>query len=263
MSVFTVILSTSATTRCSKSPASMLEFVCWFLIKRLYVCFCLKQKFCWQWCDYYWGLGMRRNHLQNWKRHKIHKRWWRGRGGNEEYWQRMKSGWLTWKVNVCSVKVLMDWAALPFVCLHVCVCAREGRMVNAIVFAHVSVWTVTSRSMNMHACVHDILFAERLITPGWVIDVWSDWVLHPYELCTKMSCTKKNHKQTNKKKGYSLKWHCRISHNRLGILICSGILSDRRGEKKLQGEERFTDDELAQGLCRVAFFSLGEEHVCD
>lgn len=119
-------------------------------------------------------------------------------GGNEEYWQRMKSGWLTWKVNVCSVKVLMDWAALPFVCLHVCVCAREGRMVNAIVFAHVSVWTVTSRSMNMHACVHDILSAERLITPGWVIDVWSDWVLHPYELCTKMSCAKRKPKQTNK-----------------------------------------------------------------
>lgn len=122
------------------------------------------QKFGWQWCDYNRGLGVRWNHLENCKRHKKMQEKGREMGNTD----RMKSGWLTWKVNVCSVKMLMDWAALPSVCVHECVCAREGRMVNAIVFAHVSVWTVTSRTMNMHACVHHVLPPERLITQdGW------------------------------------------------------------------------------------------------
>lgn len=143
MLVFTVILYTSAATRCSKPPASILEFICWFLMKRLCVCFCLRQKFCWQWCDYYWGLGIRRNLLENRKRNTIRKRCGEGSGGNvrgQEYWQRMKSGWLTWKVNVYSVKMLMDWAALLSVCGCMCVCVREGRVVNTIVFAHMGPW---------------------------------------------------------------------------------------------------------------------------
>lgn len=60
-------------------------------------------------------------------------------------------------------------------------------------------------------------------------------------------------KKKKKKTCPSLNWHCSIS-SRSGILICSGILSDRGGEKKLQGQQRFTDGELAQDLCRVAFF---------
>lgn len=79
------------------------------------------------------------------------------------------------------------------------------------------------------------------------------------EFCiTKMSCKKKNKKKTTCP---SLNWHCSIS-GRLGILICSGILSDRRGEKKLQGQQRFTDGELAQDLCRVAFFFHWGRSMC-
>lgn len=124
MSVFTVILSTSATTLCSNSLASILEFVCWFLIKRLCVCFCLKQKFCWQWCDYYWGLGMRRNHLENWKGTKHTRDGGEGGGKwgilteDEERVINLKSE--------CLQRKDVDGLSSFTVCACACVCLCEG-----------------------------------------------------------------------------------------------------------------------------------------
>lgn len=132
VSVFTVILSTIATTCCKKSPGSILKFVGSFLIKKICFCICFfsKQKFCWQWCDYYWGLGMRRNHLENWKRLKTHKRWWRKGGGVG--W----GGWgiLTedeeWVINLnreCLQHKDVDRLRSFTVRVCACVCLCEGR----------------------------------------------------------------------------------------------------------------------------------------
>lgn len=77
--------------------------------------------------------------------------WGAGLRESDKGWRER---WLTWKVNVCSIKMLMDWAGLSSVCVWGR--EKEEKMFYAIVFAHVpsSVCTYTSKSMNMHVCVH-------------------------------------------------------------------------------------------------------------
>ncbi len=114
--------------------------------------------------------------------------------------------WLTWNVNVCGVKMLMDWAGLS----PLYVWERE-EMVYAIVFAHipsfvcvcVSVCMSTSKHMHMHVCVcteSDALSQSRLIAPWWAITGRLDRFIKPIHL-------RKRHIYI-KNACHFLKWFC-------------------------------------------------------
>lgn len=75
-----------------------------------------------------------------WKKKNLLYKWWCGQQKERKTDRGWGERWLTWKVNVCSVKMVMDRAGLSSACARVCVCVRERNreedMFYAFVFAH-------------------------------------------------------------------------------------------------------------------------------
>lgn len=121
-----------------ESPAPIFEFVCWFFIKRLCFCFCLKQFFLFViagkdlitievcgWRGITWRTGNGSKYVRDAE----------GGGGSEEYWQRMKRGMINLKSECLRRKEVDGLSSFTFrvfararegwltwLCLHTCQC---------------------------------------------------------------------------------------------------------------------------------------------
>lgn len=134
--------------------------------------------------------------------------------------------------------------------VRVCACGvfvrgREGRQTRLCLHTHQREPSRAGAWICMRA------FATSSHRRDWSAqDGWSTDFLHPWTMHKNATCGKKKNNNTC----HSLKWRCSISPASSGILICSGILSDRREVKRNCKESRGSPMCLGTGSVEAGLF---------